>query len=240
MQALGALRSRAPKSLATISPQNPALSTPLLNPSLPQPPPNKNTKSTTPTHSSLLQPLSRHSSLFLSPPTAKIPVPYKLHKSQQKQNPPTSTHSLQEDQSLRHLYAQECATTRIALTKSVQFTGSGNSSRAKGTLSLSLSLSLSLALANLNHINCSRLQPIARRSLLLPEIQKTSRNTDATRSVDLSGFLPPIQQVKSVSNSQSSLLVCVSVDSRESSCAAEAQPQAELCSSNSSACAVQC
>jgi len=221
MQALGALRSRAPKSLATISPQNPALSTPLLNPSLPHPPPNKNTKSTIPTHSSLLQPLSRHSSLFLSSPTAKIPVPYKLHKSQQKQNPPTSTHSLQEDQSLRHLHAQECATTRIALTKSVQFTGSFNSSRAKETDSLSLSLSLS------RKSQSHQLQSIASRSLLLPEIQKTSRNTDATRSVDLSGFLPPIQQVKSVWNSQSSLLVCVSLDSRESSCAAEAQQQAE-------------
>lgn len=52
MQALGALRSRAPKSLATISPQNPALSKPLLNPSLAHPPPNRNTKSTIPTHSS--------------------------------------------------------------------------------------------------------------------------------------------------------------------------------------------
>jgi hypothetical protein len=92
--------------------------------------------------------------------------------------------------------------TRIALTKSVQFTGSSNSSRAKETDSLSLSLSLK----SQSH----QLQPIARRSVLLPEIQKTSRNTDATRSVDLSEVLPPIQQAKSVSNSQSSLLVCVS------------------------------
>lgn len=89
----------------------------------------------------LLQPLSRHSSLFFCPPSQpKSLFLTSCTKSQQKQNPPTSTHSLQEDQSLRHLHAQECATTRIALTKSVQFTGSSNSSRAKETLSLSLSL----------------------------------------------------------------------------------------------------
>ncbi len=153
MQALGALRSRAPKSLATISPQNSALSKPLLNPSLPHPPRNKNTKSTIPTHSSLLQPLSRHSSLFLSlPSTAKIPVPYKLHKSQKKKIHP--------HQHIPSKKINPCDTSihRNVLTPESCLQSPCNSpAPATAAEPKRLTLSHSLSLSNLNHINCSRL-----------------------------------------------------------------------------------